>query len=193
MNRIALILAPGFDESEAAAYLSIFGWTRTIEGVEPIVVDPISTEREVAGAHGLVAKISILVQSTSAAGYAAAAIPGGFHEKGYSHATDEPILSFLRALDARGGWIASTSTGSRVPAAAGLLIGRRATTYPFSDGRHRAFLHECGATVEDGPIVVDGTSITGCSPWVAREVALELLKVISGERAVTAVRRAMGA
>lgn len=193
MKRLAVILAPGFEEYEAACYLSVFGWTRTIEGIEPIVVETLAVERDVTGAHGFIVRTTARLSDANPASFAGAAVPGGFHEKGYSHATEPPILDFLRAIDVKGGCVASTSTGARVLAAAGLLVGRRATTYPFADGRHRAFLAECGATLSDGPIVRDATIITGSAPWDARDTALELLHAIAGERAVMAVKRSMGA
>lgn len=192
MKRLALVLAPGFEEFEAAAFLSIFGWTRTIEGVEPIVVDVLAVDREIAGAEGLQIRIATRVSEAGPENYAAAAVPGGVFERGYSHATDAPVLEFLRAIDKKGGLLASTSTGSRTLAAAGLLVGRRATTFPFADGRHRAFLYECGATVTDGPIERDGALITGNTAWVAPATAFELLDAISGAQAVRSVKRAMG-
>ncbi|MBI3818007.1 MAG: DJ-1/PfpI family protein [Planctomycetes bacterium] len=192
MKRLALVLAPGFEEIEAASFVSIFGWTRAIEGLEPIFVDPVATEREVSGANGLLVRITNRIGEIEPSHYAGAAVPGGAFEKGYSHATDTPVLDFLRAIDNKGGFLSSTGTGSRALAAAGILVGRRATTFPFADGRHRAFLHECGATVTDGPVEHDATIITGNSPWVARDTALELLSALAGDRAVAAVKRSMG-
>lgn len=192
MKRLALVLAPGFEEFEAAAFLTVFGCTRSIEGIEPIVMEPVSVEREFSGAEGLQIRVPARIGEIQASNYSGAALPGGVYEKGYSHATDGPVLEFLRQIDAKGGFLASTSTGSRSLAAAGLLVGRRATTFPFADGRHRAYLYECGATVSDGPIVRDGTIITGNSPWVARETAIELLHAVGGDRTVAAVKRALG-
>jgi 4-methyl-5(b-hydroxyethyl)-thiazole monophosphate biosynthesis len=193
MKRIALVLAPGFEEFESSCFLSVLGATRLVEGVEPLIVETVALEREVSGAHGFTVRVTHRSADADPTSFAAAAIPGGFHEKGYSHATDPPILEFLRAIDKKGGLLASSSTGSRVFAAAGLLVGKRATTFPFADGRHRAFLAECGATLHDEPIVRDGNLITGRSPWDALDTAFQLLFALLGERAVAAVRRSMGA
>lgn len=188
-----MILAPGFDEFEASAFLSVVGFSRTIEGVEPIAADTVGLEREVVGAHGMIVRVTSRVADAKVASYAGAAVPGGFHEKGFSHGYDPPVLAFLRELEASGATVAASSTGSRVLAAAGLLVGKRATTYPFDEGRHRAYLGECGATISDKTFERDGAILTGSTPAAALETAFELLRCLQGDRAVAAVRRAMGA
>jgi protein deglycase len=192
VKKIAVLLAPGFDELEAAAFVEVFGWARMSDGVEPIAAETLAVEREVVGAHGMAVRAHLRIADAEAATYAGAAVPGGIHEKGYSHAYDAPVLDCLRRIEACGGTIASSSTGSRVLAAAGLLVGKRATTYPFDEGRHRAYLAECGATLSDAEIERDGAIITGQSPASALAVALELLLTVQGERAVAAAKRRMG-
>jgi len=193
VKRIAVVLAPGFEELEASAFLGVLGFSRTIEAVDPISADTVAVEREVTGAHGLVVRVTSRIADANAEAYAGAAVPGGFHEKGYSHAYDPPVLEFLRKLEAAGATIAATSTGSRVLAAAGLLVGKRATTYPFDEGRHRAYLAECGAHVSDKTIERDGAILTASTPMASIETSFELLRALEGDRAVAAVRRAMGA
>jgi putative intracellular protease/amidase len=192
MKRLALLLAPGFEELEAAAHVSVFGWSRNIEGVEPYSLETIAIDREVLAAHGTQVRTSTRVADADPKAFVGIAIPGGFFEKGFAHSCDPPILAFLRAADAAGTTFAASTTGTRVLAAAGLLVGKRATTYPFSEGRHRAFLAECGATPSDGPIERDGSFLTGSTTACAVDLAFELLRVLEGDRAVAAVRRVMG-
>jgi len=192
MKRIALVLAPGFDELEASSFVALAGWVRTSESLEPLQVEILAVEREVAGAHGMTVRATKRLAEAEPRGYAAVVVPGGFHEKGFSHVCDPPMLEFLRNAEAAGTVLVATSTGARALAAAGLLVGRRATTYPFEDGRHRAYLAECGALLSDGPVEHDGAVLTGTSPSAAMDTAFELLRALEGDRAVATVRRAMG-
>ncbi len=192
MKRLALVLAPGFDEMEASTFLGVFGWTRAIETVEPVVLEPLSIDREVPGAHGLVARVAARIGDADPTSYAAVVVPGGSYEKGYSHVCDAPVLQFLRGIEGSGGTLVATSTGTRALAASGLLVGKRATTYPFDDGRHRAYLAECGATLSNAPLEIDGAVITCSGPNSVLEAAFSLLRAIGGDRDVEAVRKALG-
>lgn len=193
MKRLALLLAPGFEEVEAAAFLAVFGATRRVEGLDAYGVESLALEREVTSAQGWHLRGLGRLADATASGFTAAAIPGGSFEKGFAHVCDEPVLAFARSIDAAGGVLAASTTGACALAAAGLLVGKRATTSPLGEGRHRAYLAECGATLSDGPIERDGTVLTASTTASAIALAFEALRALEGDRAVATVRRLLGA
>lgn len=97
--------------------------------------------------------------------------------------TDETVLSWLREIDSKSKWTTSVCTGALVLGAAGLLEGKRATTYwPFLEQ-----LREYGAEPVGGRYVEDGKTITAAGVsagidmafhLVAREVGPEVAQTI---------------
>ena len=64
----------------------------------------------------------------------------------------------------------------RLLAEAGLLKGKRATSYPHSRHDNLAQLRECGATVVNEPFVIDDRIISCAGPAQAIDVALRSLQ-----------------
>jgi 4-methyl-5(b-hydroxyethyl)-thiazole monophosphate biosynthesis len=88
--------------------------------------------------------------------------------------------------------VASICVGALPIAHAGLLAGRRATTYHLLGGVRRKQLAEFGVEVVDQPLVRDGTIITSTSPATAVEVALHLLAELTGAENAARIRHLMG-
>ena len=126
------------------------------------------------------------------ADYSALALPGGFHSHGFGEAYDERLHQLARTIHAQGGIIATFCVGILPVAEAGLLKGKRATSYPHSrnhDNLRR--LRELGAIVVNEPIVVDDRIISCGGPAQALEVALLLLDNLIGAEGGAEVRRFM--
>src|SRR5215213_8315617 len=108
-------------------------------------------------------------------------VPGG--EGNRPLMSDETVLSWLREVDRRSKWTTSVCTGALVLGAAGLLEGRRATTYwPYLED-----LRSYGAEpvserwVEDGKVVTAGGVSSGIDMalhLVGREVAPEVAQAV---------------
>jgi cyclohexyl-isocyanide hydratase len=90
---------------------------------------------------------------------------------------DVPVLEFLRAQAAQARWITSVCTGALVLGAAGLLVGRRATTHWLS----MPLLTEFGATPVAQRVVVDGDRITGGGVTAGIDFGLAVAAQIAGE------------
>jgi transcriptional regulator GlxA family with amidase domain len=85
--------------------------------------------------------------------------------------SDEDVLSWLRRIDAGSKWTTSVCTGALVLGAAGLLEGKRATTYwPFLEQ-----LRECGAEPVGGRYVEDGKTITAAGVSAGIDMAFHLV------------------
>ena len=108
-------------------------------------------------------------------------VPGG--EGNRPLMSDERVLSWLRDVDSRTKWTTSVCTGALVLGAAGLLEGKRATTYwPYLEN-----LRDFGAEpvserwVEDGKVITAGGVSSGIDMalhLVGREVAPEMAQAV---------------
>jgi len=74
-------------------------------------------------------------------------------------------------------------------AEAGMLKGKRATSYPHSRHGNLARLQETGAIVVNEAIVSDDRIVSCAGPAPALDVALLLLESVAGPEAQTEVRR----
>jgi 4-methyl-5(b-hydroxyethyl)-thiazole monophosphate biosynthesis len=104
------------------------------------------------------------------------ALPGGM--PGAEHLKKDPrIAEIVRRLHARGRPVAAICAAPMVLAAAGVLDGRRATSFPgFLDGAG-------GTTVVGDAVVVDGGVITSRGPGTALDFALALVEQLAGHEA----------
>jgi transcriptional regulator GlxA family with amidase domain len=97
---------------------------------------------------------------------------------------DERVLSWLREVDAESKWTTSVCTGALVLGAAGLLKGKKATTYwPFLEQ-----LREYGADPVGGRFVEDGKTITAAGVSAGIDMALHLVGREAGPEVAQAVQ-----
>jgi transcriptional regulator GlxA family with amidase domain len=90
---------------------------------------------------------------------------------------DQALLAWLRQADATSTWTTSVCTGSLVLGAAGLLDGKRATTYWLALDD----LHRHGAEPVSERVVVDGKLMTAAGVSSGIDMALTLAARIGGE------------
>lgn len=104
-------------------------------------------------------------------------VPGG---PGQAALIDHaPVLDWLRAVDRTSTWTASVCTGSLLLASAGLLTGRRATSYWTALDRLSAF----GVTPTPERVVFDGKYVTAAGVSSGIDMALALTARIADETA----------
>jgi 4-methyl-5(b-hydroxyethyl)-thiazole monophosphate biosynthesis len=192
MKKVLLFLAQGFEELEAAAFIDVFGWTRVTPGVEAVELITAGLRSEVRAAHSLLVRPQHLLEELDLKEFDAFALPGGFHDRGFTEAYSQEVLEAMRTIYDNGGAIASVCVGAKPLAKAGLLKGREATTYPLDGGVHTRYLEEHGASVVGAALAVSGRIITSSGPATAIDVAFKLLEILSGREDVERVREAMG-
>ncbi len=90
---------------------------------------------------------------------------------------DERLLEWLRQVDATSTWTTSVCTGSLVLGAAGLLQGKRATTYWLALEQ----LRRHGATPVEERYVFDGKVATAAGVSSGIDLALALVARIAGD------------
>jgi putative intracellular protease/amidase len=97
---------------------------------------------------------------------------------------DEAVQAWLRAVDATSTWTTSVCTGSLVLAAAGLLAGRRATSYWLALDQLAAL----GAVPTEERVVVDGKYMTAAGVSAGIDMALTLAAHIAGDEVAQALQ-----
>lgn len=109
-------------------------------------------------------------------------VPGG---PGQAQAEqDGALLEWLRAADATSSWTTSVCTGSLVLGAAGLLRGKRATTYWLALDE----LRRHGAEPISERVVVDGKVMTAAGVSSGIDMALALVARVHGDEVAQLVQ-----
>ena len=123
----------------------------------------------------------------------AVTINSGFEEFGfYKHAYSEEVSALIQHFNAQKKPIASICVAALPLAKSGILAGRSATTYQFTEGKRRKQLAEFNVNVVDKLIVQDDNVITSTGPGTAVEVALRLLAELTGTENAAQIRHLMG-
>jgi transcriptional regulator GlxA family with amidase domain len=89
------------------------------------------------------------------------------------------LLEFIRECAQTSSWVCSVCTGALLLAQAGVLRGRRATTHWLARDALRAF----GVEVVDDRYVFDGKFATAAGVSAGIDLALELVRRLSGDQA----------
>lgn len=167
MKRVLVPLAEGFEELEAVTIIDILRRA----GVEVVVAS--LGESPVTGAHGIRLAADTPLAALVEQDFDMIALPGGM--PGAEHLRkDARVADLARRLHAKGRPVAAICAAPMVLAAAGLLDGRRATSYP-------GFLKDAlKTTVTNEAVVVDGRVITSRGPGTALDFALQLVETLEG-------------
>lgn len=171
MKRVLVPLAEGFEELEAVTIIDVLR-----RGGLDVVVASLG-DSPVAGSHGIRIAADTPLGALAEQQFDMIAMPGGM--PGADHLKkDGRIAEILQRLRAQGKPVAAICAAPMVLAAAGVLDGRRATSYP-------GFLKDAErTTVVDAAVVSDDGIITSRGPGTALDFALALVAELAG----TAVR-----
>lgn len=189
---ILLFLAQGFEDLEAVAILDVFAWTHYRQNIRKADVTTAGFHDTVKSRCGLIIKPDLRFSEINPQNFQALVIPGGFHSQGFEEAYDQRLHHLARKIHQNNGFIATMCVGILPIAEAGLLRGKRATTYPYSQhhdniGRLKAM----GADVVDKPIVMDDRIISCRGPGSSLEVAFLLMERLMGSETAQQVKHYM--
>jgi 4-methyl-5(b-hydroxyethyl)-thiazole monophosphate biosynthesis len=168
MARVLVPLAAGCEELEAVTVIDLLRRAR-IE-----VVSAGLTPGPVQGSRGTVLLPDATLDTALQQDYDMIVLPGG--QPGASHLErDTRILALLKKMAAAGKFTAAICAAPRVLAVAGLLDGKRATSYPgaLDTQQFPAIRLETQAVVRDGQV------LTSRGPGTAMDFALTLIEVLS--------------
>lgn len=179
---------------ETAPFIDVFGWARSYCDSDVDIVTCGFTET-VNSTFNVSINVDITLDKIDISNYDALAIPGGFGEYGfYDEAYDEAFLELIRMFNNDDKPIASICVGAKPLGKAGILNGRRATTYHLDNKKHQKQLaaFEGITVIPDERIVIDGNVITSFCPETATDVAFDLLEMLKGPKLTNEVKRLMG-
>jgi len=149
MKKAIIIVGPGFEDSEF-----IYPFYRLEEAGFSVDVCT-SSDKPITGKHGIAATPTVAIKDLSAEKWDLLVVPGG-HEGPDRVRQVAEILKFTKAMHEKKKIIASVCHGPWVLVSAGILKGRKATSYKGC----KDDLINAGATYLDQPVVVDGNIVT---------------------------------
>ena len=170
MARALVILADGCEEIEAVTVIDILR-RGGVETLGACLKDTL-----VRGNHGIAIEADLSLDHALSQRFDMLILPGG--QPGASHLAADPRVQRLLQDHARDGrYLAAICAAPGVLAAAGLLQGKRATSFPG------AIQDLSGIDYVDAAVVRDGKVVTSRGPGTAMAFALELLTLLMGEDA----------
>ncbi len=168
MSKVLVPLAAGCEELEAVTVVDILRRAGVEVVTAGLVPGPLRASR------GMVLVPDTTLDEVLRQEFDMIVLPGGM--PGSEHLkNDARIIALLRRMAASGKWTAAICAAPMALHAAGVLEGRRATSFPGVldqlQGTHRYL---------DDAVVVDGTVVTSRGPGTAMDFALALVELLSG-------------
>jgi protein deglycase len=174
--RVVVPLAEGFEEIEAVTIVDVLR-RASIE-----VVTAALDTNPVRGSHGIVIEADQRLDDVRAEDFDAVVLPGGM--PGSKTLRDDPrVRAIVQAAARDGRWVAAICAAPTVLEAAGVLAGRRATSYPGNELPSASYVEE--------RVVVDGNLVTSRGAGTALEFALALVERWKGPDVLAKLRASM--
>jgi len=191
MKKVMMLLANGVEPLEMSAFSDVLGWAAMV-GDEAIELIDVGLQANIKTTFGLQLQPNYLLADVNLDDFDALAIPGGFEPSGfYDDALSEPFLEVIRHFSKAKKVIASVCVSAIALGEAGVLKGKKATTYHQIGGKRKQQLTQSGAVFIDQAVVVDDNLITSTGPGTAIEVALTLLEKLSSKNNANDLRKIM--
>lgn len=169
MARVLVPLAQGCEELEAVTIIDLLRRA----GVE--VVSAGLDDQPVRASRGTVLVPDTTLERALQDDYDMVVLPGGL--PGADHLNADPrIAELLHSMASRERYTAAICAAPKVLASAGLLRGRRATSFPGA--LDPVQLQDVDYREE--PVVTDGKVVTSRGPGTAMDFALDLIGKLSG-------------
>lgn len=172
MPNILIPLAQGCEELEAVTLIDLLRRAQfnvVTAGLEASIT-PIKASR------GALLLPDTTLDEALKIGFDMIVLPGGL--PGADHLNNDPrIIRLLQQMATAGKYTCAICAAPRALARAGLLEGRRATSYPGTLDR----MEIPGMTYTGDAVTIDGAIITGRGPGSAMEFALTLIETLGGK------------
>ena len=170
MASVLVPLAQGCEELEAVTVIDLLRRA----GIE--VVTAGLDEQPVRASRGVILVPDATLDEALQKDYDMVVLPGGLPGADYLK-KDARIIRLLVQMQEAGKYTAAICAAPGVLAEAGLLKGKRATSYPGSLDADSV----PGLEYVEQPVVTDGKVITSRGPGTAMDFALELIELLSGK------------
>lgn len=180
MASVLVPLAEGCEELEAVSILDL------LVRAEINVVSAGLRPGSVRCARGTVLIPDMTLDEALLQTYDMIVLPGG--QPGATHLEEDPrIISLLQQMARESKYTAAICAAPKVLAAAGLLDGKHATSYPGVIDK----LAIQGMTSSTEAVVIDGKVITSRGPGTAMDFTLELIELLVGQEKRRQVEKAL--
>lgn len=165
---IKVIMENGFEETEAVVLIDLL--RRAEYSVETVSV---AGTDEVTGSHEITLKTDSLLEDVDFSKADMLLIPGGPAVR--SLAENEKVLELVRDFAGSGRLLAAICAAPIVLHAAGILEGKKITSYPTMKE------HLTSVEYSEDKVVVDGKIITSRGVGTAIDMGLKIIEIISGQ------------
>ncbi|MCC3144508.1 DJ-1/PfpI family protein [Halanaerobium sp. Z-7514] len=178
MGKVLIPLADGFEEIEAVSNIDVLRRA----GLEVITAG--IGGREIRGDHDIKVEADQKIEAIDSSDISAVVLPGGM--PGAANLRDsKKLLEIIREVNARGDLCAAICAAPIVLEAAGILAGKKATSYPGFDDQMQS------ADYQEKKLVKDGNIITSRGPGLALEFALNIVEYLVGSEKSEELKKAM--
>lgn len=166
MSKIAIFMANGCEEIEGLTVVDLL--RRAGIWIDMIAV---MGDRRVVGSHGIAFEADGLLEETNLADYDGIVLPGGMPGT-LNLGACEGVVAAVKEFAAAGKLVSAICAAPRVLGQAGILEGKKATSYPGND----VYMTGCQYLTET--VVRDGNIITSRGMGTAIPFALELIRYL---------------
>lgn len=169
MARVLVPLAQGCEELEAVTVIDL------LRRAQIEVVTAGLAPGPVTGSRGTVLVPDTTLEQALHGDYDMIVLPGG--QPGATNLENDPrILELVRRMAERGRYTAAICAAPKVLACAGVLDGKRATSFPGTLDPVRFPRVE----ISSDAVLTDGRVVTSRGPGTAMDFALELIELLAG-------------
>jgi 4-methyl-5(b-hydroxyethyl)-thiazole monophosphate biosynthesis len=169
MKTALLLLADGFEEIEAVTIIDV------LRRGDVAVTTASLAGKHVRGSHDISIESDAFLDQIAVENFDALILPGGPAAKTLR---EEPrVQATIQAAAAAGKLVAAVCAGPTALEAAGVLNGKRATSYPGNPLPSATFVEE--------RVVEDGNIVTSRGPGTTMAFALKLVERLSGVEMAT--------
>ena len=176
MASVLVPLAQGCEELEAITIVDL------LRRANINVVTASLDDKPVKASRGSVLIADTTIDKVNANDFDMMVLPGGLPGADYLR-DDQHVQQLLKDMAASDKYTAAICAAPRALASAGLLQGKKATSYPGSlDDATLSSMNY----LED-PVVIDGKVVTSKGPGTAMDFALTLIELLLGKQARAAV------
>ncbi|MBI2435305.1 MAG: DJ-1/PfpI family protein [Candidatus Hydrogenedentes bacterium] len=180
MPKVLVPLANGCEELEAVTIIDLLRRA----GVE--VVTAGLDDQPVTASRGVRIVPDVSLDTALESEYDMVVLPGGM-PGAENLEEDRRVIALLKKMAASGAFTAAICAAPKVLAEAGLLEGKKVTSYPgFLEPDRYPGLHYTG-----NPVEKDGKTITSRGPGTAMDFALELINTLCGKEIRNKVEKSL--
>ena len=193
MKKILILISQGVEILEVSPFIDIFGWN--------MVVGKKNTTTTTTSIHDIIyctwnlkifPQLNLKKENIDLEEYDALVIPGGFGKAGFFNDMKDSIFkNIIQHFNEKNKIIVGVCTGVIPLGEAGILKGRKATTYLLDNERYFSQLEKYGAIPISEEIVEDENLITCSGPKNALETAFLLLEKFSDKENCNIVKKNM--